>query len=199
MWSELSAFLQQYAYLAILVGAFFEGESTLLIAGLAAEQGRLDWRYVLLAGAVGGFCGDQAHFWTGRLVGRRVLSRRPKWLQQSDRLLLAFKRRETLFLLAFRYLYGLRTVASVALGTCGVNPVRFAVFDLIGAFLWSATVVGLGYQVGEPLLTFLSERSAHEIWALGGLIACGMGIIYWWRTRGKACPRADGAPRNPQL
>ena len=47
----------------------------LLIAGFAAHRGYLDLVGVVAVAATGGFLGDQAFFWLGRLRGKAVLLR----------------------------------------------------------------------------------------------------------------------------
>ena len=76
--SHLQQLIEQYGYLAVLVGALLEGETILLIAGFAAHRGYLDLGAVIAVAAVGGFLGDQVFFWLGRLRGSSVLARWPK-------------------------------------------------------------------------------------------------------------------------
>jgi len=54
----LAEYLADYGYLVVAVGAFIEGETILLLAGYAAQQGALDVRLVLLLGFVGAFAGN---------------------------------------------------------------------------------------------------------------------------------------------
>src|SRR5260370_26235114 len=55
--------LPKYGYLAILVAAFWEGEAVLIAAGALCGAGYLDWRWTILAAAIGGSAGDQGYFY----------------------------------------------------------------------------------------------------------------------------------------
>ena len=52
-------FLSRYGYFAILFAAFWEGEAVLITAGTLCGAGYLDWRWTILAAAIGGSAGDQ--------------------------------------------------------------------------------------------------------------------------------------------
>jgi len=87
---ELKQFIASYGNFAILIGTFLEGETILVLAGLAAHQGYLDLTGVILAAFAGSLCGDQFFFFLGREHSQAVLSRRPTWkdkVQKANRLL----------------------------------------------------------------------------------------------------------------
>ena len=46
--------LPKYGYFAVLVAAFLEGEVVLIAAGALCGSGYLDWRWTILAAAIGG-------------------------------------------------------------------------------------------------------------------------------------------------
>jgi membrane protein DedA with SNARE-associated domain len=54
----------------------------------------------------------------------------------------------TWFILSFRFLYGIRNVASAACGLAGLNWARFAVLNFIAAGLWAASFVAAGWFLG---------------------------------------------------
>jgi membrane protein DedA with SNARE-associated domain len=72
--------LKTYGYWAIFIGTFAEGETILILGGIAAKLGYLALPWVILAAFVGGLCGDQLFFtwaapivrgsWPGFLRGR---------------------------------------------------------------------------------------------------------------------------------
>jgi len=47
---SLEDFLNSYGYAAVLAGTFLEGETILILAGIAAKMGYLDLRWVILMG-----------------------------------------------------------------------------------------------------------------------------------------------------
>ena len=75
---DLPALIQQYGYLAVFFGSVLEGETLLVLAGIAAHRGYLSLQWVVAIAAVGAFIGDQTCFLIGRLLGQRVLARWPR-------------------------------------------------------------------------------------------------------------------------
>ena len=60
--------IQTYGYVAILVGTFLEGETVLVLGGLAAHQGYLQLPGVMLAAFAGTLIGDQLFFFLGLIL-----------------------------------------------------------------------------------------------------------------------------------
>lgn len=55
----METFVQTYGYWAILIGTFLEGETILVLGGLAAHMGYMDLNGVILAAFAGSLSGDQ--------------------------------------------------------------------------------------------------------------------------------------------
>lgn len=140
-----------WPYLATFAWTFVEGETFVLFAAFAAAQGLISAPWLLLAACLGSFCGDQCYFWIGRAFGRRVLARRPKWQARVDRVLGTLRRYDAWFILTFRFIYGVRNIASFAIGLSGVGWSRFLVLNFVAALLWAASFVGAGYLSGRAM------------------------------------------------
>src|SRR6516164_6028052 len=102
----LDSLISQYGYLAILVGTFLEGETILILGGLAAHKGLLELPGVMLAAFVGSTLSDQLFFLLGRRHGEAWLARRPQWQAGVQRVRGLLNRHSTLLILTFRFLYG---------------------------------------------------------------------------------------------
>ncbi len=140
----LAEYLTDYGYLVVAVGAFIEGETILLLAGYAAQQGALDVRLVLLLGFVGAFAGDQLWFYLARRHGSRWLERRPHLVAKATNTKRLLERHATLFILSFRFIYGLRNLGAVAVALSDVSTRRFFLLNAAAAALWSVLVIGTG-------------------------------------------------------
>ena len=66
----MKTFIQTYGYWAILIGTFLEGETILVLGGLAAHMGYMDLGGVILAAFAGSLCGDQLFFSWGATTAR---------------------------------------------------------------------------------------------------------------------------------
>ena len=75
----LESLLRAYGYPVLIIGTFLEGESVMLLAGVAAHIGDLSLDWVILCGFCGTFFGDQLYFILGRRHGKSMLAKRPAW------------------------------------------------------------------------------------------------------------------------
>ncbi|MEE4265795.1 MAG: hypothetical protein V2I56_24115 [Desulfobacteraceae bacterium] len=92
---DLPGLIENYGYAAILVGTFLEGETILVLAGIAAHQGYLVLVWVILAAFLGSLGGDQLFFYLGRKHSRAVFSRRPHWKVEAKKIHRMMNRFET--------------------------------------------------------------------------------------------------------
>ena len=126
---DLQSLIEHYGYAGILIGTFLEGETILVLAGLAAHQGYLALTWVILAAFLGSLCGDQLFFYLGRKHSQAVLSRRPGWKQKAEKVHQMMNRFQTPMILSFRFLYGLRTVAPFVIGMSSVPVKKFILLN----------------------------------------------------------------------
>ena len=66
---HLTHFVSQYGYWAVAVGCLLEGETVMVLAGLAARRGLLDLPLVMALGSAMGALGDITMFSLGRWRG----------------------------------------------------------------------------------------------------------------------------------
>ncbi len=170
---DLEYLISAYGYAAVLVGTFFEGETILVLGGFAAHRGYLQLPWVMLAAFAGTLAGDQLYFHLGRTRGVRLLERRPAWRRKAVRVVGLLDRHQTLFILGFRFVYGIRTVSPFAIGMSSVSRARFTVLNATGAALWAVSVGALGYAFGHAMEQVLEEVKRYELWILAGIAACG--------------------------
>lgn len=131
----LEAIIASYGYPAVLFGSFLEGETILVLGGLASKLGYLQLPWVIACAFAGSLCGDQLFFFLGRYKGEALLARRPAWrprvVQVHERLL----RHQVAVMLGFRFLYGLRTVTPLVIGMSAIPAWRFLMLNALGAVL----------------------------------------------------------------
>ncbi len=169
------------AYAAAALWAFFEGETFVLVAAAAgAATGLIDpW---VLMGAVwlGSFAGDQTWFTLGRRLGPGALRRIPGAERRVAQASALLERHGTLFVLSFRFLYGVRNVASAACGIAGMDHRRFAALNFIAAGLRAGSFVAAGWFLGALL------GPERLLWALAGTAVAVIGALLLrrvWRHR----------------
>jgi membrane protein DedA with SNARE-associated domain len=144
----LEKFILHYGLVAIFFGAGIEGEPFALAGGVLAHRHWLS-PYAATFAAIGGSCLiDQLwfhlsrHFRQSRMVQSVV--RRPAF----DQAMKLVERHPVWFVLLFRFAYGLRAVAPVAIGASRVSARLFVPLNIVAAVVWGALFTGLGYTFG---------------------------------------------------
>lgn len=196
----LQQFLNDFGYFALFLGTFFEGETILVLAGFLAFRGYMDINMVVVVAFFGSYAGDQLWYFLGRKHGRKLLARKPRWQLMGDKALEHIRKHPDIWVLSFRFVYGLRTVMPVAIGLSGYPPRRYLLLNGIGAAVW-ATALGLAaYHFGSFLEHMLGNVKKYELWVLGALVLLGVGL--WIRRRIKAArvarkARTDAEAQKP--
>jgi membrane protein DedA with SNARE-associated domain len=182
---DLQSIIENYGYAAILIGTFLEGETILVLAGLAAHQGYLILTWVILAAFLGSLCGDQLFFYLGRKHSQAVLSRRPTWKKKAEKIHKMMNRFETPMILSFRFLYGLRTAAPFVIGMSSVSFKKFIMLNAAGALVWAAAIASGGYLFGRALEVFIGKLKSYEIYIMGSVAIAGLlvWIFHFYRRR----------------
>ena len=174
-----------YGYLAILLGTFFEGETVLILGGFLAHRGYLMLPWVVIFAFLGTFAGDQLYFYMGRWKGAGFVDSRPHWRRKTARVFKLLNKHQTILIIAFRFIYGIRTVTPFIIGVSGISPARFLVLNFVGASLWAVAIGLLGYFVGQAAEHLIVEVKRYEFWLLGGIVALGslVWVVYWFLSR----------------
>jgi membrane protein DedA with SNARE-associated domain len=175
---DLPALIDSYGYLAVLVGAFLEGETLLALAGLAAWRGYLDFYTVVAIAMIAGFAGDQLFFFLGRHQGARILARFPHARERALRFDAMLARWHAPLIVAIRFMYGFRIVGPILLGMGRVASLKFVVYNFIGAAIWAPLVASIGYFFGSLVEVLLGDLKGFEIWLFAAVAAaCVIGML----------------------
>jgi len=182
---DIAGLVSQYGYLAVVVGAFLEGETVIAMAGFAANRGYLDFTTVAVLAGLAGFAGDQFYFFLGRYRGARVLARFPSAQAKAKRLDEMLERWHAPLIVALRFMYGFRIAGPILLGAGRCPAPRFVIFNALGAALWAPAITGLGWAFGEAAQRLLADIQRYEGWLFGAIVAAGLAgvAIHWIRRR----------------
>jgi membrane protein DedA with SNARE-associated domain len=177
---------REWFYLITVVWTFFEGETFVLLAAAVASNGEID--PFMLGGCAwtGSYLGDQCWFFVGRLAGPYLLRRFPDWQHGIDMVHRWLERWDTIFILTFRFIYGIRNFSSVAIGLSDLGVVRFMILNFIAAGIWSVVFVGTGYVCGHELGRVMGAwAETIELGALGvfAVVITAVLLITRWRAR----------------
>jgi membrane protein DedA with SNARE-associated domain len=170
--NQLIADYGAWFYPITFLWTFLEGETFVIFAGAAAQQGHLHLYWLIAAAWAGSFSGDQLYFFIGRKWGVRLLDRFPRYRPPVDVALGFLRKYNTWFILSFRFIYGIRNVSSFAMGMSGLPWTRFLVLNFVAAGLWACTFAGSGYMLGKAFSAVLGDVAESF-----GLVMLGIFLI----------------------
>jgi membrane protein DedA with SNARE-associated domain len=194
--------IEKHGYWALFVGTLLEGETVLVLAGFAARRGHLTLSWVILIATVGTLICDQTLFYVGRRKGMAYLQSKPKWHGRLDLVLRLMRKYGDGVVLSFRFLYGFRSVAPLAIGASGYPPLRYSILNVIAAVVWAVAVAFLGYLFGAAMEATLTHVRRYEHLALLALAAVGATIwlitMVRSRRRRRRLAEQDATAVRPQ-
>lgn len=180
-----NAYVADWGYLILFVWSILEGELGLIFAGIAAHTGDLNAFVAIFVAGLGGFAGDQIYFYIGRF-NKPYIQRRFK--NQRRKLALAhllLQRYGWTIIFAQRYMYGMRTIIPISIGLTRYSALRFAIINLLSAWVWAAITILLAWFFGEYILEILSWCKDHPyIFVILLALFCG-GVWAYFHTQTK--------------
>ena len=158
--------LKAYGYIILFFWSIIEGEMGLVMAGIMTHTGNMHYVIAIFVAGLGGFTGDQCFFYLGRFNKRFMQS---KLHSQRHKLAIAYlllRKYGWPIILIQRYLYGLRSIIPIAIGISNYSAKKFALINLISAWLWAMLIITPAYFYGQEILTLLSYAKQHWYYAL---------------------------------
>ena len=164
-------------------GAWVPGETALIAAGVLASQGNFRIWEVIVVAAAGAIVGDNAGYWIGRSVGRRILSRFPRVEALLPRAERFFRRHGGKAVFLARFVGGIRVTGAWMAGISHMPWWRFLAWNAAGGIVW-ATAVGLvAYYLGRAAADLIGRYGLIGGGAVVGLAIVGAVAVHLWRRR----------------
>lgn len=173
---DLNTLIESYGYLAIVLGSFLDGETSVILGGIAAGERALSLPAVIGLAAFVNLAWDQFYFWLGRRHGPSLMARYPRIQPGFARTSRILERHQALFIVAMRFMVGLRVAGPIAIGVAGVRPLVFTALNAVGALLWAIVFAGFGYLCARGI-DVLGVASQPLAFALAGLLAA-VGLLW---------------------
>jgi len=173
-------FLVRHGLVAVVLGAMFEGDLTMITAGVVAHMGYLRLAPAIEAACLGAFLGDLIWYGVGRARARHVretrLFRRAAPL--IDRLVARLGTGE---IVISRFVWGTRIATMFFWGVHGLGLARFALIDVAGCALGATAFGLLGYALSESAITVFGRIRRFERWVVV-VVLLGAAILFGLRT-----------------
>jgi membrane protein DedA with SNARE-associated domain len=185
----IETIIARYGLAAIFLGAGVEGEAVVVTGGVLAHAGLFPLWQAAIAATLGSCLVDQ--LWFG--LARRF--RDSRWVQAAARkpafarAIGILERWPNSFIFGFRFIYGLRTVSPIAIGTSRIPAAKFVPLNALSAMIWAPVFTVLGYALGKAAGPFLSDVQSVGYGLAGGIVALvvlAVAIGYVRRRRAQA-------------
>jgi membrane protein DedA with SNARE-associated domain len=161
-------------------------------AGYLAAQGRMDPVLAVLAGTLGSVLGALFNYWFAIVVGEPFLRRYGKYFLVSahhlDRAEGFFARHGEISTFIGRLVPVVRQLISIPAGMARVPLGRFVAFTALGAGIWCAVLVYIGWFVGRHEATLVegvvrAYSTRAFLYMVPVLILVVIGYVVWHRRR----------------
>ncbi len=144
--------LKEYGYIILFFWSIVEGEMGLVMAGIMIHTGNMNYFMSAFVAGMAGFSGDQIYFYIGRFnkgrIQNKLHSQRHKFAIAS----LLLKKYGWVIIFMQRYMYGLRTVIPMSIGITQYSAKKFAMINLVSAWIWASIIITPAYFYGAEIL-----------------------------------------------
>ena len=146
----------------LLVGLLLPGDSLLFVAGIAASGtakeifgNQLNYTQLLIWAPIAATIGSQCGHWLGAKYGRPFFDRpnsrffNQERVAQTQHWLIKYGLGKALILSHF--IPFVRTLINPLCGIIGIPAKRFFIWNIIGSYVWTVSLITAGYLLGERL------------------------------------------------
>jgi membrane-associated protein len=165
----------------------FPGDALVVLGAWYATHGELSWAVTFASVTAGAVAGAALDWRAGRWLGARLDARAARGRLDPARLArfeAGYRRWGGLFLVANRFLPGVRAFFFLAAGASGIPLRQVLLFGGASAALWNGLLLGVGAFAArnlEELVAFF-ERYTTAAWAVVGVAALAA-LLLWLRAR----------------
>jgi len=180
---QLLYLFQQYGYLIIFAGTFFEGETTLVLGGLLANQHHLNFWLVVGTAVLASYIGHVVFYFLGKTSSVWILEKFPSLKIKIDQAEYIIRRYETLSLFITQYVFGIRLASALSFGILDMKISKYLTLQFISCLVWAILFTALGYWVGSSCDNLIKnmERALLVILFLGIAFAfAGRKFFEYW-------------------
>lgn len=186
-------FVATYGYWIVLGGALIEGEAIVILSGVFASEGLMNLYLVMFLAFIGTLISDQSLYYFGRWRGKKFLRKHPNLKPKVRRTMAYLRKNDVTFILANRFIYGLRIVGPIIIGTTGVNVRKFSTYNVLAAAIWAIVCPLVGYILAEPalyLLELIHKYQKLALLAVACIVMCVFMVIRLKKRYGKKTKQA---------
>jgi uncharacterized membrane protein YdjX (TVP38/TMEM64 family) len=145
---------------------------------LAVTTGRFSLTGIVVAAALGSWCGASVMYGIARFLGRPVVERFGRFILIPAEKLAAAERWAAAFgsygVFAARLLPVIRHLIGLPAGLVRMSFLRYSIATLIGSALWSVVLVAVGIAAGQDQALLAGDLHRITLWIVGVLLVLGL-------------------------
>ncbi|MDF3033984.1 MAG: hypothetical protein K0R76_938 [Alphaproteobacteria bacterium] len=139
--------IKDWGYIAVFLGSLVEGESVILVACFMAHLGYLSLTKIMVIAFCGTLFADQALYYVGRHYGQTLIQKYHRLHAPANRAFKLLHSWDIWFILSFRFIWGIRTISPIVIGSSGISPRRYTPLNFIAAVVWTVISCVGGYML----------------------------------------------------
>ena len=191
--SSLAGPIDQYGYAFIALLLLLEnigvpvvpGELALIAGAIFAGTDRAGLNVVLVGvvAVIAVIAGAEIGYLIGRFAGRELILRygkyvliKPHHLERAEAIV---SRYGGIVVVIARFIVGLREANGIIAGISQMRWFTFLVYNVIGACVWVATWLTLGYVAGDHIATIYSDVNRYFLYLLIAVVVLLAAYIGW--------------------
>ena len=183
---------------ALFIGFVLPGETSVIVAGVVASQGRVNIVVLCALVVVAAIIGDSVGYEVGRHYGKNlmalpILNRRHAELERA---LEGLRRRGVVYVFIGRFTAFLRAVMPGLAGMSRMRYRRFLAANATGALLWGVGFTLIGYFAGSAL-TSIEKYSGWAGTSLLVLVVVALVTYHFVKKRRDAMTNATWEHEQP--
>ncbi len=208
----LLGYFGAWAFWGLLLVIFIEsgvlfpvlpGDSLLFVAGMVVAAGGKEgidqfaelWQLLVFI-PIAAILGGQVGYWIGRFIGTEMFKPDARFLK--ERYLTEahefFEKHGPITIFLARFVPIVRTLAPIVAGAARMKYSVFFLYNVVGAIVWGAGIVLLGYWLGRFETV---QKLIEPIFILIVLLSVAPMVIEWYRRRRAAKKVAVTATTTP--
>lgn len=148
-------FAMVFAESGLFFGFFLPGDSLLFTAGFLASQGFFNIYVLVPLLVIAAIGGDQAGYWMGGWVGRKLMNRKKESFFFSkhnlERANKFYQKHGGKALIFARFIPAVRTFVPIVAGMARMEYKQFIIYNTVGGLLWAMGITLAGYFLGTAI------------------------------------------------
>lgn len=166
----MEQFVHQNGYLTVFITVAFAGEFGLMAGAALARTGSVTLTGVVILGTAASFAANMIYYYAGKFLWGKWKFLRERFGEKVDRSSRVVRRYGSPLMLVARFFYGVRDIVPITLGLYRTEPGLFALYNIIGAFIWAFFFTVLGDAFAGFIKGSFRSIQTALVWSIGAVV-----------------------------